>query len=200
MFTRGCLRESSLSQNNDLNPTTEHLLRNVCNAHGIFVSVQKQASLSPETAHYMAEQDPGRGPPSKRRKLDLDFASEAGCTPPPTDTQAAETLAGLNRPISPPASRRKRSRTPTPATPRVEADAHVTKQSALTPPRAAQTNTGEEKEAQTRYVPSPIQLTRIRDLAPHQNVDTVGLKEILGDPMIKECWNFNFLFDLDFVM
>jgi hypothetical protein len=22
----------------------------------------------------------------------------------------------------------------------------------------------------------------------------------LGDPLIKECWNFNFLFDLDFVM
>lgn len=50
------------------------------------------------------------------------------------------------------------------------------------------------------YVPSPIQITKIRDLAPQQNVDTVGLDEILGDPMIKECWNFNYLFDLEFVM
>jgi tyrosyl-DNA phosphodiesterase-1 len=52
----------------------------------------------------------------------------------------------------------------------------------------------------TRCVSSPFQLTKIRDLAPHQNVDTVELKNILGDPLIQECWNFNFLFDLDFVM
>jgi tyrosyl-DNA phosphodiesterase-1 len=52
----------------------------------------------------------------------------------------------------------------------------------------------------TRYVSSPFQLTKIRDLAQHQNVDTIELKDILGDPLIKECWNFNFLFDLDFVM
>lgn len=50
------------------------------------------------------------------------------------------------------------------------------------------------------FLPSPIQLTRVKDLAPGQNVDAVGLKDILGDPMIKECWNFNFLFDIDFVM
>jgi tyrosyl-DNA phosphodiesterase-1 len=49
-------------------------------------------------------------------------------------------------------------------------------------------------------IASPVQLTRIRDLAPHQNVDTVQLKDILGDPLIRECWNFNFLFDIDFVM
>ncbi|KAJ5150043.1 hypothetical protein N7448_001621 [Penicillium atrosanguineum] len=32
------------------------------------------------------------------------------------------------------------------------------------------------------------------------NVDTVKLRDILGDPMIRECWNFNYLFDVDFVM
>jgi tyrosyl-DNA phosphodiesterase-1 len=37
-------------------------------------------------------------------------------------------------------------------------------------------------------------------MPPHQNVDAVSLKDILGHPMIKECWNFNYLFDLDFVM
>ena len=65
---------------------------------------------------------------------------------------------------------------------------------------------GEDKEQQPlddaglRILPSPIQLTRIRDLSPAENVDTVGLRDILGDPMIKECWNFNFLFNVDFVM
>ncbi|KAF2662689.1 phospholipase D/nuclease, partial [Lophiostoma macrostomum CBS 122681] len=52
----------------------------------------------------------------------------------------------------------------------------------------------------TQYLASPFQLTRIRDLAPADNVDTITLQDILGDPMIKECWNFNFLFDIDFVM
>ena len=52
----------------------------------------------------------------------------------------------------------------------------------------------------TKIIPSPIQLTRIRDLPPQCNVDTVSLKDILGDPLIRECWQFNFCFDLDFIM
>jgi len=47
---------------------------------------------------------------------------------------------------------------------------------------------------------SPFQLTRIRDLSPSSNVDAVSLKDILGDPLIAECWEFNYLHDLDFLM
>jgi tyrosyl-DNA phosphodiesterase-1 len=47
---------------------------------------------------------------------------------------------------------------------------------------------------------SPIQLTHIRDLPTANNVDTVRLCDILGDPMIRECWQFNYLIDVDFVM
>lgn len=32
------------------------------------------------------------------------------------------------------------------------------------------------------------------------NEDTVRLRDILGDPMIRECWQFNYLFDVDFLM
>ena len=49
-------------------------------------------------------------------------------------------------------------------------------------------------------LPSPFQLTHIRDLPDHLNIDTIKLKNILGDPLIKECWQFNFLIDLDFLM
>jgi len=49
-------------------------------------------------------------------------------------------------------------------------------------------------------IPSPIQLTWIRDLDASKNVDTVGLDDILGDPLIRECWQFNYLFDVDFLM
>ena len=47
---------------------------------------------------------------------------------------------------------------------------------------------------------SPFQLTRIRDLPPELNKDTVTLKDILGDPLISECWEFNYLHDIDFLM
>lgn len=51
-----------------------------------------------------------------------------------------------------------------------------------------------------RFASSPIQLTRIRDLPPEQNVDAISLRDILGDPLIKECWQFNYLFDIEFLM
>jgi tyrosyl-DNA phosphodiesterase-1 len=49
-------------------------------------------------------------------------------------------------------------------------------------------------------IPSPFQLTRIKDLPPALNIDAVSLKEILGDPLIAECWEFNYLHDVDFLM
>lgn len=53
-----------------------------------------------------------------------------------------------------------------------------------------------------RLIPSPIQLTHIRDFPSQKgyNADTVRLRDILGDPMIRECWQFNYLFDVDFLM
>lgn len=52
----------------------------------------------------------------------------------------------------------------------------------------------------TNALPSPFQLTSIRDLPASENVDTIGIKDILGDVMIKEAWIFNYLVDLDWVM
>ena len=48
--------------------------------------------------------------------------------------------------------------------------------------------------------PSPVQLNFIEELPASSNVDCISLGSILGDPMIKECWLFNYLFDMDFVM
>lgn len=47
---------------------------------------------------------------------------------------------------------------------------------------------------------SPWQLTRIRDLPEEVNKDTVSIQDLLGDPLIRECWQFNFLHDIPFVM
>ncbi|TAQ91076.1 hypothetical protein B7494_g635 [Chlorociboria aeruginascens] len=49
-------------------------------------------------------------------------------------------------------------------------------------------------------VKSPFQLTTIHDLPASSNVDAVSLKDLLGDPLIAECWEFNYLHDLDFLM
>lgn len=51
-----------------------------------------------------------------------------------------------------------------------------------------------------RLIPSPVQLNNIVELPASSNVDTVRLRDILGDPLISECWLFNYLFDVDFLM
>ncbi|KAG0649163.1 putative tyrosyl-DNA phosphodiesterase [Hyphodiscus hymeniophilus] len=51
-----------------------------------------------------------------------------------------------------------------------------------------------------KIVPSPFQLTWITNLPASSNLDAVSLKDILGDPLIAECWEFNYLHDLDFLM
>ena len=51
-----------------------------------------------------------------------------------------------------------------------------------------------------KAMPSPFQLTSIRDLPASSNVDAVSLKDILCDPLITECWEFNYLHNLDFLM
>ncbi|KAI4087243.1 MAG: hypothetical protein LQ344_006926 [Seirophora lacunosa] len=42
---------------------------------------------------------------------------------------------------------------------------------------------------------SPIQLSTVSGLPASSNIDTWSLGDILGDPLIKECWLFNYLFD-----
>ncbi|EXJ92186.1 hypothetical protein A1O3_00736 [Capronia epimyces CBS 606.96] len=51
-----------------------------------------------------------------------------------------------------------------------------------------------------RPLPSPFKLTSIRDLPASQNIDTVSLHDILGNPLIKEAWIFNYCFDVDWLM
>jgi len=51
-----------------------------------------------------------------------------------------------------------------------------------------------------KVAPSPFSLMSIRDLPPSQNKDTVSLHDILGNPLIKEAWVFNYCFDIDWMM
>lgn len=56
------------------------------------------------------------------------------------------------------------------------------------------------KVSAPKVIRSPFQLTSIRDLPASSNIDAVSLKDLLGDPLISECWEFNYLHDLDFLM
>lgn len=62
----------------------------------------------------------------------------------------------------------------------------------ISPPR--------KRQRQLTRVKSPWQLTWIRDLPDAENKHAVTLNDLLGDPLISECWQLNYLHDLDFVM
>ncbi|KAL2024549.1 hypothetical protein VTK56DRAFT_7592 [Thermocarpiscus australiensis] len=99
------------------------------------------------------------------------------------------TPLSLTHPISPPAKKRRLAKSAEgarPAKPAVE-DAK--------PIRPAR-----HSSQPPRTFTSPFRLTKIRDLPPELNRDTVTLKDILGDPLIAECWEFNYLHDIDFLM
>ena len=58
----------------------------------------------------------------------------------------------------------------------------------------------QEIPATPRLIRSPFQLTTIRDLPPAHNVDAISLHDILGHPLITECWQFNFLLSIPFIL
>lgn len=91
----------------------------------------------------------------------------------------ANTLASLRRSITPPLRQ-------------------PTGQPSTSGPYISQVNA----PISSRVIPSPIQLTHIRDFSASSgyNTDSVKLRDILGDPLIKECWQFNYMFDVDFLM
>jgi len=96
----------------------------------------------------------------------------------------------LTHPISPP--RKKRRRLSEPPSPSEEG--------ATARPTRVQASPINTHTHAPLIVPSPFQLTKIRDLPLELNRDTVTLRDLLGDPLISECWQFNYLHDVDFLM
>src|SRR3982074_670150 len=47
---------------------------------------------------------------------------------------------------------------------------------------------------------SPFHLTSICNTPATLNIDAVTLKDLLGDPLIAECWEFHYLHELDFLI
>lgn len=132
-------------------------------------------------------------PLGKKRKItNLDDENEENGS-----EETRKTLASLSRSITPPLITRG-SRPPN------TQHAHINhSQKNINSKRSTEPNDEVETgitEGHPRIIRSPIQLTHIRDLPANKNIDTVQLHDILGDPMIRECWQFNYCFDIDFVI
>ena len=63
----------------------------------------------------------------------------------------------------------------------------------ISPPRS-------KKQKNVETIPSPFRLTWIQDLDEESNKDAVTLADLLGDPLISECWDFNYLHSITFLM
>ncbi|KAF5673756.1 tyrosyl-dna phosphodiesterase 1 [Fusarium heterosporum] len=65
-------------------------------------------------------------------------------------------------------------------------------QRSISPPR--------KRNRKSAEIKSPWHLTWIQDLPERDNKDAVSLRDLIGDPLISECWEFNFLHDIPFLM
>ncbi|KAG9247035.1 tyrosyl-DNA phosphodiesterase I [Calycina marina] len=79
-------------------------------------------------------------------------------------------------------------------------DIHGSLSRPVSPPPLRHQRPDAQSIKSTGVLKSPFQLTHIRDLPDSSNVDAATLKDILGDPLIAECWEFNYLHDLEFLM
>ena len=105
-------------------------------------------------------------------------------------TDNDSNLKSLGRSISPPSARR------TPRMPEMSAPSRMSGLASV----AQLAPNKNSNSSSIKMISSPVQLSQIQELPATSNVDAVSLKDILGDPLIKECWAFNYLFDIDFLM
>ncbi|KAL5047256.1 hypothetical protein BDW71DRAFT_196994 [Aspergillus fruticulosus] len=119
--------------------------------------------------------------PAKRPKLSSHPEAEKSEYP------SQSNLASLRRSITPPPARSGRASISANAVPSPHQHSEQKDTDTTNPPQ---------------LIPSPIQLSHIRDFSDslRNNDDAVKLRDILGDPLIRECWQFNYCFDVDFLM
>ncbi|KAK5939708.1 hypothetical protein PMZ80_008088 [Knufia obscura] len=141
-------------------------------------------------------------PPLKKQRLDASHAEQIRA-------QRAGFLSTLSRPISPPQSRTSNGSEAPPSNGRRTQGTSTQAADTLRALPTSQINgsftaptqiNGRLASSTRRVIRSPFQLTRVRGLSAKDNIDSVSLHDILGDPLIKEAWIFNFCFDVNWTM
>ncbi|KAL4818941.1 tyrosyl-DNA phosphodiesterase-domain-containing protein [Aspergillus spinulosporus] len=152
----------------------------------VFVNVITGALFLRDSAHfpfsnYTIMDDDSVDRPAKRPKL-LSHPE-----PGNIKNSSLSNIVSLRRSITPPPARSGRPR--------------VSTTSFISPHQHSEPNDTDTANT-PQIVPSPIQLNHISDFSDslRNNDDTVKLRDILGDPLIRECWQFNYCFDVDFLM
>ncbi|KAI0132463.1 tyrosyl-DNA phosphodiesterase [Xylariales sp. AK1849] len=131
-------------------------------------------------------------PPPKRRRLSR--ADEA-----PSSSAPGTGPASLSRSISPPGRRSLLSAPPAILRdPSTGISAGTTSVSLSVEPPIPEEP--QPPPSQRKLLPSPFRLTTIRDLPDESNAGAVSLSDLLGDPLISECWEFNYLHDIEYLM
>ena len=138
-------------------------------------------------------------PDRKKRRTDEYSFTEFQSMAANVRSRRSAFLESLKRGVSPPVGRQSPSLAEKTelgmALPEKLEEDSVQSSSSTEMPRRKITNS-----SNSRIVSSPFKLTRIRDLPANANVDTIGIKDILGHVMLKEVWLFDFLYDVDWVM
>jgi tyrosyl-DNA phosphodiesterase 1 len=136
--------------------------------------------------------------PPERRRQRVDGYSFTEHYPTAADVRSRRSafLASLDRDVSPPGSPALLEKAELNTRLQLEPEAAPTSNSANRPNSQSKT----VSSSRPRIVPSAFKLTRIRDLPANANVDTISIRDILGDVMLKEVWFFDFLYDVDWVM
>ncbi|KAF7505866.1 hypothetical protein GJ744_012488 [Endocarpon pusillum] len=140
-------------------------------------------------------------PARKRQRIDDHSLRTSHPVAVEVRSRRAAFLASLDRGVSPPAGRES----PPPATTAIE-QALQTEAKTETPqnppisPVIGQLGTQSAATSNCAIFQSPFKLTHIRDLPANANIDTISVRDILGDVMLKEVWLFDFLYDVDWVM
>ncbi|RDW90790.1 tyrosyl-DNA phosphodiesterase 1 [Aspergillus mulundensis] len=150
------------------------------------IALRTGTALSSFSNYAIMDDQPDSGRPAKRPKR----SSQSG--PDLSENPSVSTLASLRRSITPPTTRSGRASSS--AAPNGSPHSSEKKDN--------HTPTPQQENAGPQIISSPIQLTHIRDFSDslRNNDDTVKLRDILGDPLIRECWQFNYCFDVDFLM
>ncbi|KAF2673472.1 tyrosyl-DNA phosphodiesterase [Microthyrium microscopicum] len=95
-------------------------------------------------------------------------------------------LESFERPISPP--------------PRKSRDPNIVPSPTVGTKDTSEKNTAKATSSSDIPRKSAFRLTTISDLDDASNIDTISIQDILGDPLLKEVWLFDYLFNLDFCM
>ena len=154
-----------------------------------------ESSQSEGPAHKKRRRDPSSSTAMDTEAHGSDTSStESGVDDDVTEKRKQHPHTSLTAPVSPPTLK---SRTKTEKEPAAIQGPSTNEEPVIA---LGVLLADETIEKRSSVLSSPIRLTRVQGLPSITNVDTVSLRDLIGDPLIKECWAFNYTIDVEFIL